>query len=307
MSATELPIETSAGKLTEAIVLGLLREKHNQPGNGGAGTYAFLPLVRNAAGFSANRTFDAIAMDLWPSRGLSLHVFEVKVSRSDWLRELSEPAKAEDACKIADRFTVVAPVGCVRDGELPPAWGLIEVTGDGANSPWKLRTKKVAPWLPERGEKATPPPLDRGLVVSMLRSAPGAIPGGRMRSATDQEIAAARRAGYDQATKDAENRAKNMRSIAERELEDWRAFAKALKDAGLDRTGPYHLMNHAQAVAAAVQDSSVNDRIDRVRDTLRKLLDDLDTVAKSRADESRESEGPPNEQVGPHFSDAQGG
>jgi len=32
-------------------------------------------------------------MDLWPSGGLEIHGHEVKVSRSDWLRELKEPEK----------------------------------------------------------------------------------------------------------------------------------------------------------------------------------------------------------------------
>lgn len=85
--------------LTEATVLQLLRERHTAVGNGGAGEHAFLAHVRNAAGFDANRTFDAVAVNLWPSRGLSIHVYEVKVSRSDWKRELAKPAKAEDACR----------------------------------------------------------------------------------------------------------------------------------------------------------------------------------------------------------------
>ena len=47
--------------------------------------WAFFPAVRNAAGFDANRTADGIAMSLWPSRGLEVYGFEIKVSRGDWL------------------------------------------------------------------------------------------------------------------------------------------------------------------------------------------------------------------------------
>jgi len=44
--------------------------------------YACLPQVRNATGYSSViRTADAIAMSLWPSRGLDLHGFEFKSLR----------------------------------------------------------------------------------------------------------------------------------------------------------------------------------------------------------------------------------
>lgn len=89
-------------RLTEAKVTELLRQRHSAPGNGGAGEHAFLAQVRNAAGFDANRTFDAVTVGLWPSRGLPVDVWEIKVSRSDWLNELRKPAKAEDACLTAE-------------------------------------------------------------------------------------------------------------------------------------------------------------------------------------------------------------
>lgn len=40
--------------------------------------------VAQATGFSANRHLDAIAMELWPSRGLALHGIEIKVDLYDW-------------------------------------------------------------------------------------------------------------------------------------------------------------------------------------------------------------------------------
>ena len=56
--------------------------------------YALFYEVANATGSAATRSADAIAMGLWPSRGLYLQGFEIKVSRSDWLSELKNPAKA---------------------------------------------------------------------------------------------------------------------------------------------------------------------------------------------------------------------
>src|SRR5829696_7115111 len=103
-------------------MLDLLEHSLAKPGNGGAGEYGFVRHVRNDSGFNANRTFDGVSVNLWPSRGHDIHAYEVKVSRSDWKKELARPDKAEDAAKIADRFSIVAPgaswtwARCLRHG-----------------------------------------------------------------------------------------------------------------------------------------------------------------------------------------------
>ena len=92
-----------------------------------ANAYALLSQVRNATGFGLTaRTADAIAMSLWPSRGLVISGFEIKVSRSDWRRELRAPEKADEIAKRCDEWWVVAPAGVVPRDELPPTWGLLE-------------------------------------------------------------------------------------------------------------------------------------------------------------------------------------
>ena len=172
---------TGSVTLTEADVLGLLRAKLTKPGNGGAGEFALLAHVRNRAGFDARRTFDAVAVSLWPSRGFTLHCYEVKCSRSDWLSELKEPAKAEAAAEFCDHFSIVAAgPGIVRDGELPPTWGLLVVRGAA------LRTVVRAPLLPGADINR---PLPRSVVVPMLRSAGAAV------AVAPVELAAARTEG----------------------------------------------------------------------------------------------------------------
>lgn len=173
------------GVLTEGDVLALLRAKLTKPGNGGAGEYALLPQVRNRAGFDAKRTFDAVAVSLWPSRGFSLHCYEVKCSRSDWLRELKEPAKAEAAAEFCDYFSIVASApGIVKEGELPPTWGLLVSRGA------TLRTVVRAPLLPGADISR---PLSRSVVVPMLRSAGAAV------AVAPPELAAARADGAKEA------------------------------------------------------------------------------------------------------------
>jgi hypothetical protein len=98
-----------------------------------AGEWAFFAEVRNSTGFANDvRTADAMAFGLWPSRGLELHGFEVKVSRSDWMREKKNPAKAETMAAFTDKWwLVVSDADIVRDGELPPSWGLLVPRGRG--------------------------------------------------------------------------------------------------------------------------------------------------------------------------------
>lgn len=92
--------------------------------------WALMQEVAPATG-GGTRYADAVAINLWNSRGHSIHGFEIKVSRSDWLRELKQPEKAEDVFRFCDFWWILAPKGIVKDGELPPAWGLLELRESG--------------------------------------------------------------------------------------------------------------------------------------------------------------------------------
>lgn len=88
-----------------------------------------------------SRRFDLVAIMGWQSRGHVAMGFEIKVARSDWLRELAEPAKAEPLVNLCSRWWIVAPPGVVEVAELPPAWGLLVVHPD------QIRAAKQAPEL----------------------------------------------------------------------------------------------------------------------------------------------------------------
>lgn len=94
--------------------------------------WAFFPEVRNATGFPGTvRTADALAMSLWPSHGLELHGFEIKVARGDWIRETKDPAKSEAIAQFCDRWWLVVPdAKIVGPGELPAGWGLLAPRGE---------------------------------------------------------------------------------------------------------------------------------------------------------------------------------
>jgi hypothetical protein len=95
-----------------------------------SGEYAYFSQVRNGTGFPREtRTADAMVLSLWPSRGLELYGFEIKVSRSDWLSELKNPKKAEELSQYCDYWYIVAPSDIVEIGELPATWGLMAWNG----------------------------------------------------------------------------------------------------------------------------------------------------------------------------------
>lgn len=121
--------------MTSAHIIQSLSAKYKLP------EYAFLTEVRNSVGFSSRvRTADAMAMSLWPSRGLYMTGFEVKVSRADWKKELEQPQKAEELARFCKMWFIACPDKMIDKDEVPLGWGLIHVKDDGG-----LRYVKPSP------------------------------------------------------------------------------------------------------------------------------------------------------------------
>lgn len=155
-------------KWTEARVADLLMRRYPGP------AYAFLTQVRNTTGHAKKETYaDAVAMSCYPSRGLVIHGFEIKVARQDWLKELAHPSKSEPIMRHCDYWWIVAPEGVVEESEVPETWGYQVAAGR------RLRDVKKAP-------KLSPGELTRGFVASLLRNATAGV--------VSEEIAASRQA-----------------------------------------------------------------------------------------------------------------
>ena len=122
--------------------------------------YATIPQVANSTGFDRQRrTADAISMSLWPSRGLYLHGFEIKVNRSDWLKELRTPEKADPIANHCHFWWIVVSDHSVcKVEELPEGWGLYVATDKS------LKKSKAATY-----REATPP--DHAFLAAILRRA----------------------------------------------------------------------------------------------------------------------------------------
>jgi hypothetical protein len=145
---------------TAAELVQLLRNKYGTDdlANGNHPT-VLLEQVANGTGFNAGRWIDAVVFEMWPSKGFIRRAFEVKVSRADFLRELSNPAKYQWCFKHFHQFWYVAPKGVILEGELPQGAGWLFPSSGG-----KLITCHAASHNPN-------PELNDELVASFVRSA----------------------------------------------------------------------------------------------------------------------------------------
>jgi hypothetical protein len=181
--------------------------------------YALFFEVADATGARQSRWADAVAMSLWPSRGLVVHGYEIKVSRSDWLSELSQPMKAEAIFNRVDFWWLICPANVTKLEEIPDAWGWLAVN-DG-----RISVMKQAP-------RHDALPLDRTFFASLARSA-GKVDRGELSILVDAEVEK-RRAG---------DKAQNDREV-ERRLGN-RAQAETMLAKVIERMGQdgLHLLN----------------------------------------------------------------
>lgn len=187
--------------------------------------YVLLSNVRNGTGYTKQERYaDALALSLWPSKGIELHGFEIKVSRGDWLNELKQPEKSHEIGRFCHRWWIATPPGIVKIEEVPQLWGLIEV-GE------KKNTKKVVAPL------RSPEPWDAVFVASIFRRF-----GEELIPRAEAELMANERvkAFQEDASKVGEMQyslrlAESARDSAERELKTLRERVRAFQEAsGID-------------------------------------------------------------------------
>lgn len=162
-------------KITTAEgVLAALRRRYTSP------EYALFENVGNATGHRANRYADALAMAVWPSRGLLFHGFEIKVNRNDVLRELKDPKKADDIARYCDFWWMaVGDAKIVKSDELPPTWGLLVPTNGKGGA-----TLKIV----KDASRLKPKAIDRSFIAAILRRAAANFDPAKIRDALSSEV-----------------------------------------------------------------------------------------------------------------------
>lgn len=113
--------------------------------NGNARAYVVLEEVAPGTGWMARRWADVLVLSIWPSNGLTLDGFEVKASREDLKRELTDPDKHQATARYCDTWSLLAWDEAVMKGlDIPAEWGLWIITGDEDDRmPPMADTKKV--------------------------------------------------------------------------------------------------------------------------------------------------------------------
>ena len=156
--------------------------------------------VGDATGGAHRRWADAVAMNLYPSRGLEVHGFEVKVSRSDWTKELKSPDKSGPVQQYCDRWWIVTPAGIVKDGELPPTWGHYEVSESG-----KILQKVAAP-------KLEAVPVSRSFFAALVRRA-GGVEDDLINTLVNAKVEEARKYDRQRVDREIESRSDQLKEL----------------------------------------------------------------------------------------------
>lgn len=114
-------------------------------GNGTIDRYLFIPEMRVGTGYGngAEQRVDAWMIALWPSDQLARHSFEIKISKSDYQKELANPVKRRAALRISNYYWFVAPKGMIDPASVPIECGLMEVNDKPRHY---LNATVPAPW-----------------------------------------------------------------------------------------------------------------------------------------------------------------
>ena len=143
LTAPPTPVPT---RETERTMLDRLRKRYTRTYKNGSYEGRQFIIAEKVAthpggSHSSARIADAVVLDTWTttyadltesererrmwSERQSIHGFEVKVSRSDWLTELADPTKADAWARHCHYFWLVASEKTIVRGDLPDGWGLL--------------------------------------------------------------------------------------------------------------------------------------------------------------------------------------
>jgi hypothetical protein len=145
-------------KVTAEDLVKLVRQRYPLNRPNGFQTHVVLEQVPDATGIHQGHWIDVAVFDLWPSKGLTRSAFEIKVSRSDFIRELQHPNKYKWVLEAFHEFWFVAPKDVIQLDELPVNVGWMCPRGN------KLVIKRHAVQNPN-------PKLDDVLLAAFMRAA----------------------------------------------------------------------------------------------------------------------------------------
>jgi len=216
---------------------------------------------RDEGGDGKWRQADAVAISRWSARSYEFHGIEVKATRSDWLAELREPAKADPLIRLCRKWWVLAPAEVVRDSELPDGWGLLVPSGTGLAE--RVRAKP----RPEVEEPT------RGWWVRILRQLGE---GKTFRKRLNAAYAAGERAGRQGSTFHVEQE----RNRALERVKEIEGGVAAFEKASGIKFNPWDAGDLGRAVRVVLETRGVIDRADNMASNVRRALEDLEKALR---------------------------
>jgi hypothetical protein len=145
-------------KVTAEYLVNLIRQRYPVYRDDGFHRYVVLEQVPDGTGMYQGHWIDVAVFHMWPSSGLLRSAFEIKISRSDFLRELQYPNKYKWVQDSFHEFWYVAPQGVIKREELP------------ANAGWLCpRANKLT--VKRHAVKNENPKLDDLLLAGFMRAA----------------------------------------------------------------------------------------------------------------------------------------
>jgi len=202
------------------------------------------------------RSLDVVAIRMW-SRAV-INAFEVKATRSDWLREMRKPEKADAVIGACDHFWLVTAKGVAKPEEIPEHWGWLVLQPNG-----KVRSAKAAPPLDTRIPH-------REFWASLLGLA-------HRGGASSARIEREKRTEYDRGYKAGQEQATLMQHQG-REAEELLQARRALEALGW--SGLYELASNAPRIKAAIAAGHAAQQIEYLRDQAKRTADELSAVLR---------------------------
>ncbi|HHT0956258.1 TPA: hypothetical protein ACTYAS_003707 [Enterobacter kobei] len=234
--------------------------------------------VGDGTGAGQRRWADAVAMNMYPSRGLEVHGFEVKVSREDWLRELKNPEKSALVQQYCDRWWIVCPKALIKPGELPPTWGHYDVTPTG------LRQVVAAP-------KLNPQDVSKSFVAALLRRSSGV-------SADEIEAAVLReRERVETACNERIEREVSLRTERGREAQKALVSFEKLTGLSINRWNQPEIVAQAVNLVLKLGVFRTYGLLSQLQRNARELIEECDAVLSTFKDEAGVTEGEPPQGV----------
>ena len=139
--------------MTSEEIVGLLRKKYS------GGEYVVMEQVLNPIeNASRNRWIDVAIFSTWSTHGITRSAFEIKVSRSDFIRELQNPDKFQWCMENFHEFWFVGTKDVITKDEVPEGVGWMCPVGE------RLYIKKHC-------RRNVSPRLDEGMLAAFMRCA----------------------------------------------------------------------------------------------------------------------------------------